>query len=166
MKCSQNENPNYVELDESKSTFNFNDMQCLMLDKHLLCSFIELELYSSGFTAGLTTSPKQVRLILRDLNGKSCWDASYLLKEFHSKSRDNFVYETTRTQNQSNILDSIVPTKLTKGIRQTLRHRLPNELPTHKDMEIDCDQLDDVSYYVYIKYRFITYKLVPLFTIF
>lgn len=66
---------------------------------------------------------------------------------------DNFVYESIRIQNQSNILDSILTLKAVKGIRQTLRHRLPHELPTHKDFEIDCDQLDDVSYiFFYIIY--------------
>lgn len=124
-----------------------------MLDKYLLCSFIELDLYSSGFTAGLSTSSKQVRLLLRDLNGKSCWDASYLLKELNMKIEhkfDDFVYESIRNQNQSNILDSMLTLKAVKGIRQTLRHRLPHELPTHKDFEIDCDQLDDVSYNLFI----------------
>lgn len=124
-------------------------MQCLLLDKHLLSSFIELELYSSGFTAGLSTSPKQVRLLLRDLNGKSCWDASHLYKELNTKNQvefDRFIFESNRNQNQSNILDSIMPVKSVKGSRQTLRHRLPNDLPTHNDLEIDCDQLDDVSY--------------------
>lgn len=145
---------NYIDLDETRNNFNYNNMQCTMLDKHLLCSFIELELYSTGFTAGLSTASKQVRLLLRDLNGKSCWDASYLLKELNSKGSDkfgNFVYESNKMQNQSNLLDSMLPMKLVKCVRQTMRHRFPFELPTHKDLEIDCDQLDDVSYFVYSK---------------
>ncbi|KAL5289618.1 RALGAPA2 family protein [Megaselia abdita] len=150
--CPPTENSSFVELDESKNTFNFNNIQCLMLDKHLLGSFMELELYSSGLTAGLSTSPKQVRFLLRDLNGKSCWDASYLFKEFNSNkivTFDHFFYEySSKTQNQANILDSILPIKLVKGMRQTLRQRLPNELPTYNKMEIDCDQLNDILQYI------------------
>lgn len=138
-----------MDLDDSKKTLLFNNMQCLMLDKHLLSSFIELETYSSGLTAGLSTSAKQVRLLLRDLNGKSCWDASLLYKEINSNCNlefDNLIYNSSKIHNpNTNILDSIVPIKSVKTVRQTLRHRSPNELPTYKDMEIDCDQLDDVS---------------------
>ncbi|XP_058057907.1 probable Rho GTPase-activating protein CG5521 [Anopheles bellator] len=60
------------------------NMQLLMLSPELVASFIELpslRLPGGGATAGLLTANRQVRLLLRDLNGKACWDASILYKE-------------------------------------------------------------------------------------
>ncbi|XP_058130699.1 probable Rho GTPase-activating protein CG5521 isoform X3 [Anopheles coustani] len=60
------------------------NVQLLMLSPELVASFIELpalRLPGGGATAGLLTANRQVRLLLRDLNGKACWDASILYKE-------------------------------------------------------------------------------------
>uniref|UniRef100_A0A2M4A455 Putative rho gtpase-activating protein n=1 Tax=Anopheles triannulatus TaxID=58253 RepID=A0A2M4A455_9DIPT len=60
------------------------NLQLLMLSPELVASFIELpslRLPGGGATAGLLTANRQVRLLLRDLNGKACWDASILYKE-------------------------------------------------------------------------------------
>uniref|UniRef100_A0A182QFZ2 Rap-GAP domain-containing protein n=1 Tax=Anopheles farauti TaxID=69004 RepID=A0A182QFZ2_9DIPT len=60
------------------------NVQLLMLSPELVASFIELpalKLPGGGATAGLLTANRQVRLLLRDLNGKACWDASILYQE-------------------------------------------------------------------------------------
>lgn len=52
-----------------------------MLSADVLMSLVELPALSvpgGGVTAGLVTAPSQVRVILRDLAGKACWDASIL----------------------------------------------------------------------------------------
>lgn len=56
-------------------------LQLLVLSSQRLLSLIELPTLAvpgGGVTAGLTTAQSQVRLLLRDLSGKSCWDASIL----------------------------------------------------------------------------------------
>lgn len=60
------------------------NIQLFMLSTELVSSFIELpalKLPGGGITAGLITANRQVRILLRDLNGKSCWDASILYRE-------------------------------------------------------------------------------------
>lgn len=61
-----------------------SNLQMFLLNSALVASFIELpalRLPGGGITAGLVTAAKQVRVLLRDLNGKSCWDVSILYKE-------------------------------------------------------------------------------------
>lgn len=56
-------------------------LQLLVLSSQRLLSLVELPTLAvpgGGVTAGLTTAQSQVRLLLRDLSGKSCWDASIL----------------------------------------------------------------------------------------
>lgn len=63
---------------------NAAHLQMFLLNPALVASFIELpalKLPGGGITAGLVTASKQVRVLLRDLNGKACWDISILYKE-------------------------------------------------------------------------------------
>lgn len=56
-------------------------IQLFVMSTRLLVSLVELpalEAPGGGVTAGLCTAPSQVRVILRDLGGKACWDASVL----------------------------------------------------------------------------------------
>ncbi len=60
---------------------NVWSFQLLVLSSQRLLSLVELptlEVPGGGVTAGLTTARSQVRLLLRDLSGKACWDASIL----------------------------------------------------------------------------------------
>lgn len=60
------------------------NLQMFLLNPCLVSSFIELsalKLPGGGITAGLVTADRQVRVLLRDLNGKACWDASILYRE-------------------------------------------------------------------------------------
>lgn len=67
-----------------QDVINAQSIQLFMLNSGLAASFIELpalKLPGGGVTAGLVTAEKQVRILLRDLNGKACWDASILYSE-------------------------------------------------------------------------------------
>lgn len=68
----------------TNTVISASNIQLLMLNPELVASFIELpalKLPGGGITAGLVTANKQVRLLLRDINGKACWDTSILYRE-------------------------------------------------------------------------------------
>lgn len=68
----------------STSVLNAANLQMFLLNPALVASFIELpalKLPGGGITAGLVTAAKQVRVLLRDLSGKACWDVSILYRE-------------------------------------------------------------------------------------
>lgn len=165
---------------------NASNMQMFLLNPGLVASFIELpalKLPGGGITAGLITAERQVRVLLRDLNGKSCWDVSILYREPKlslddtSSSSSGKVYFTESSssnyERQYNFSDklstfqtksyhcnrnfiigssSLDPMTSTIGVlpmnpmRYTMRHRPPNQLPLAKDLAVDLDQLDDVSF--------------------
>uniref|UniRef100_A0A8D8AP22 Probable Rho GTPase-activating protein CG5521 n=1 Tax=Culex pipiens TaxID=7175 RepID=A0A8D8AP22_CULPI len=147
------------------------NLQLLMLSPELVASFIELsalKLPGGGATAGLVTANRQVRLLLRDLNGKACWDASILYREpspiveetrYHSPSVDKhnstFQFRTGGGSNRmfAGAVASIDPMMSTVGLpiaplRHTLRHRPVHQLPVAKDLAPDLDQLDDLLQYI------------------
>lgn len=71
-------------VDLAAQVLNASNLQMFLLNSSLVASFIELpalKLPGGGATAGLVTSDRQVRVLLRDLNGKACWDASILYRE-------------------------------------------------------------------------------------
>lgn len=66
-----------------------------MLSSQRLLSLVELptlEVPGGGVTAGLTTARSQVRLLLRDLSGKACWDASILYCSPEDSTDSSFKY--------------------------------------------------------------------------
>lgn len=160
---------------------NASNMQMFLLNPGLVASFIELpalKLPGGGITAGLITAERQVRVLLRDLNGKACWDVSILYREPKLSLDDStssakvYFPETTSYERQYSFGDklSTFQTKLYHGnrnfqigssldpmtstlgvlpmnpMRYTMRHRPPNQLPLAKDLAVDLDQLDDVSF--------------------
>lgn len=151
------------------------NLQLLMLSSELVASFIELpalKLPGGGATAGLITANRQVRLLLRDLNGKACWDASILYKEPSPAGEDNsrLMKDNSPTAEKHNstfqlrggsgssrmfpgVAASIDPMTSTVGLpmaplRHTLRHRPVHQLPVAKDLAPDLDQLDDLLQYI------------------
>ncbi|XP_058461535.1 probable Rho GTPase-activating protein CG5521 isoform X1 [Malaya genurostris] len=151
------------------------NLQLLMLSSELVASFIELpvlKLPGGGATAGLITANRQVRLLLRDLNGKACWDASILYKEPSPTGEDtsrllkDFSPSTERPNSTfpfrsdggfprilAGAAASIDPMMSTVGLpiaplRHTLRHRPVHQLPVAKDLAPDLDQLDDLLQYI------------------
>ncbi|XP_055546648.1 probable Rho GTPase-activating protein CG5521 isoform X2 [Wyeomyia smithii] len=152
------------------------NLQLLMLSPELVASFIELsalKLPGGGATAGLITANRQVRLLLRDLNGKACWDASILYKEPSLSSSEDtsrqlkesspnserpssaFQFRTDGgfSRIMTGAVASIDPMMSTIGLpiaplRHTLRHRPVHQLPVAKDLAPDLDQLDDLLQYI------------------
>ncbi|XP_062564047.1 probable Rho GTPase-activating protein CG5521 isoform X2 [Armigeres subalbatus] len=151
------------------------NLQLLMLSSELVASFIELpalKLPGGGATAGLITANRQVRLLLRDLNGKACWDASILYKEPSPAGEDTsrLIKDNSPAAEKqistfqlrgstgsmrmfSGVAPSIDPMTSTVGLpmaplRHTLRHRPVHQLPVAKDLAPDLDQLDDLLQYI------------------
>uniref|UniRef100_A0A1I8P732 Rap-GAP domain-containing protein n=1 Tax=Stomoxys calcitrans TaxID=35570 RepID=A0A1I8P732_STOCA len=164
-------NQNSVELRrdsvELPSILHAQNMQLFMLNPGLVASFIELptlKLPGGGVTAGLVTAEKQVRVLLRDLNGKACWDASILYSEPKRECpkldgltptsldpRASFSPSHIQRMNQVQPMDSLMHSMQGLDIappRHTLRHRPLGELPLAKDLASDLDQLDDLLAYV------------------
>ncbi|CRL05977.1 CLUMA_CG018909, isoform A [Clunio marinus] len=148
------------------------NLQLLMLSSELVATFIELPTLKlpCGLAGGLITANRQVRLLLRDLNGKSCWDASIIYCEpkiqaetelfgeeiefdcaAKAKSFQRFQSYGGKTQFSGVSLDPMISTigiNMTQPPRHTLRHRQPHQLPLAKDMSPDLDQLDDLLQYI------------------
>ncbi|XP_039283019.1 ral GTPase-activating protein subunit alpha-1 [Nilaparvata lugens] len=117
----------------------------------LLMSMVELptlEVPGGGVTAGLVTAPSQVRVLLRDLAGKSCWDASilYCTPEQQKQSEENSIVNKVNHQRfEESMLNSCIVTNLPQ---HTLRHRPPHVLPTCENSAEDLDNLDDLLQYI------------------
>lgn len=148
------------------------NLQLLMLSSELVATFVELPALKlpCGSAGGLVTANKQVRLLLRDLNGKSCWDASIIYCE------PKIVAETETTGDEVDfdcatkqksfqkygyggkghhvgisldpMISTIVGLNMSQPPRHTLRHRPAHQLPVAKDMAPDLDQLDDLLQYI------------------
>ncbi|GLH07913.1 Probable Rho GTPase-activating protein CG5521 [Gryllus bimaculatus] len=148
--------PGLVADELSAEVFAAPNIQLFVVSDHLLVSLVELpalEVPGGGVTAGLCTAPSQVRVLLRDLSGKACWDASILhcspedaprpscqqARVRHNRERDG-------SERQSSV--SLMASSLLYGSahcppQHTLRHRPPNQLPTWENAAEDMDNLDD-----------------------
>ena len=102
-------------------------------------------------------SPVQVRVILRNIGGKSCWDSSilYSLRDDDTLTRrlTSFPLPKRSCQREELMLTSsfvggsggIQPSPP----RLSIRHRPPNSLPTWEDTAEDMDNLEDVFYSIF-----------------
>lgn len=91
LSSSSNSRESSVELGTIQALTAPN-LQMFLLSDGLVASFIELpmlKLPGGGCTHGLVTANRQVRVLLRDLSGKACWDASILYKEPKLQSSDD-----------------------------------------------------------------------------
>ncbi|CAH1981298.1 unnamed protein product [Acanthoscelides obtectus] len=146
----------------STSIFDAPNIQLFMLSKAVIASLIELpalDLPGGGVTAGLSTADRQVRVLLRDLSGKSCWDASVLYRTPESLPRqtdehDNAEVDVPSVTMRSNVF-SAQPESLMVGVtplhalpQRAMRHRPPNVLPDVSNAAPDMDQLDDLLQYI------------------
>lgn len=166
-------------VDLTSQVLNAGNLQMFLLNPCLVASLIELsalKLPGGGITAGLVTADRQVRVLLRDLNGKACWDASILYREpkiqitnidnidekpnlqiganqdskyFMDKAQITMGHHGARNFLVGASLDPLTSTiGLPLNPRQhTLRHRPPSQLPIANDLAPDLDQLDDVRTY-------------------
>lgn len=168
--CSNENSSNTARdsVDLSSQVLCAPNIQMFLLNQNLVSSFIELpvlRLPGGGITAGLKTAERQVRVILRDLNGKACWDASILYCEPKIQNVDidaqpniqinqetRYFAEKTQIRGKKYLsnssMDPMISTiSLPLPRQHTLRHRPPNQLPLANDIAPDLDQLDDVSQY-------------------
>ncbi|XP_074027407.1 probable Rho GTPase-activating protein CG5521 isoform X2 [Leptinotarsa decemlineata] len=149
--------PNLTSDELSSSIFSAPNIQMFILSRSVIASLIELpalDLPGGGVTAGLSTADKQVRVLLRDLSGKSSWDASIL-------------YRTPENVRQTEQRDVMPPVVVKENIekycqpeslmissplhtlpQRAMRHRPPNILPEISNAAPDLDQLDDLLQYL------------------
>ncbi|XP_032455562.1 probable Rho GTPase-activating protein CG5521 isoform X2 [Nasonia vitripennis] len=141
-----------IESDElSSAMFHAPNIQLLMLSNSIIMSLIELDTLDApggGVTAGLTTAPSMVRVLLRDLAGKASWDSSIL---YNQPSNDEV--EVSQTKPECAIkavkddLCSVIPLQSCPP-RHTMRHHDPDILPTFENGASDMDNLDDLLQYI------------------
>lgn len=151
--------PNLTSDELSTNIFTAPNIQLFVLTRNVIASLIELpalRLPGGGITAGLLTADEQVRVLLRDLNGKSSWDASILYKTPHdddkrrtvttySSSRDN----DNRRDNRSNGSEQYDSLMIIPHVQQrAFRQRPSYVLPDVTNSAPDLDQLHDLLQYV------------------
>ncbi|XP_011868828.1 PREDICTED: probable Rho GTPase-activating protein CG5521 isoform X6 [Vollenhovia emeryi] len=151
-----------VELDDvpgidgdelSSAVFQAPNIQLLMLSNSIIMSLVELAALDApggGVTAGLTTAPSLVRVLLRDLAGKASWDSSILYSQPFVD--DDLPLPFAKPVDWSiklhtDDLNSVItPHNCTP--RHTIRHREPHILPTFANAASDMDNLDDLLQYI------------------
>ncbi|XP_070513115.1 probable Rho GTPase-activating protein CG5521 isoform X5 [Cardiocondyla obscurior] len=151
-----------VELDDvpgidgdelSSAVFQAPNIQLLMLSNSIIMSLVELAALDApggGVTAGLTTAPSLVRVLLRDLAGKASWDSSILYSQPFID--DDLPLPFAKPVDWSvklhtDDLNSVItPHNCTP--RHTIRHREPHILPTFANAASDMDNLDDLLQYI------------------
>ncbi|XP_071868283.1 probable Rho GTPase-activating protein CG5521 isoform X7 [Bombus fervidus] len=151
-----------VELDDvpgidgdelSSAIFHAPNIQLLMLSNSVIMSLVELAALDApggGVTAGLTTAPSLVRVLLRDLAGKASWDSSILYSQPFVED-DVPIAFTKHVEWKAKVhgddLSSVI-TSQTCTPRHTIRHREPHILPTFANAASDMDNLDDLLQYI------------------
>ncbi|CAH0728447.1 unnamed protein product, partial [Brenthis ino] len=117
-------------------------VQLLRLSDATLASFVELpaiEPPCGGTTPGLMTSDRQVRVLLRDICGKACWDASALYYDpsvNSSEPLEPLPLPPTIDCPRDNTLSSLPPPLP------------PDLLPDYKNSPPDKHQLDHILAYI------------------
>lgn len=151
--------PNLISDELSASIFTAPNIQLFMLSRSVIASLIELpalDLPGGGVTAGLATADKQVRVLLRDLSGKACWDASILyrtpeLRPLPAETDDVNQVTAAKVEKSgpSTCYTYYQPESIAieNNVLQNLpqRHRPPGVLPDLANAAPDLDQLDDAS---------------------
>ncbi|KMQ98304.1 gtpase-activating rap ran-gap domain-like 1 protein [Lasius niger] len=151
-----------VELDDvpgidgdelSSAIFQAPNIQLLMLSNSIIMSLVELAALDApggGVTAGLTTAPSLVRVLLRDLAGKASWDSSILYSQPFVEDDLPLPFAKPVDWNaklHTDDLNSVItPHNCTP--RHTIRHREPHILPTFANAASDMDNLDDLLQYI------------------
>ncbi|XP_072745344.1 probable Rho GTPase-activating protein CG5521 isoform X7 [Anoplolepis gracilipes] len=151
-----------VELDDvpgidgdelSSAIFQAPNIQLLMLSNSIIMSLVELAALDApggGVTAGLTTAPSLVRVLLRDLAGKASWDSSILYSQPFVEDDLPLPFAKPVDWNAKLHMDDlnsvITPHNCTP--RHTIRHREPHILPTFANAASDMDNLDDLLQYI------------------
>ncbi|XP_018324376.1 probable Rho GTPase-activating protein CG5521 isoform X2 [Agrilus planipennis] len=155
--------PSLVSDELSGDIFSAPNIQLFVLTKNVVASLVELpalEVPGGGATAGFSTADKQVRVLLRDLSGKSSWDASILYQSPDSRRTSVISTELAECDRQSSIESKWGPVSLFQPEsfifnnfqphlpQRAVRHRPPNVLPDVSNAAPDLDQLDDLLQYL------------------
>ncbi|KAJ8925866.1 hypothetical protein NQ315_009718 [Exocentrus adspersus] len=149
--------PNLPCDDLSMNIFSAPNIQLFIFSKNVIASLIELpalDLPGGGVTAGLSTADKQVRVLLRDLSGKSSWDASILYRTPETVKKEDPDQNRLENAPKTPSFSSIQPESLMVGLtlhtlpQRAMRHRPPNVLPDTSNAAPDLDQLDDLLQYL------------------
>lgn len=116
-------------------------VQLLRLSDATLASLVELPALDmpAGTTPGLMTSDRQVRVLLRDIAGKACWDASALFYDpsiASSETVEPLELPDSTECPRDNTLSSLPPPLP------------PDLLPDYKNCPPDKHQLDHVLAYI------------------
>ncbi|XP_014469000.1 PREDICTED: probable Rho GTPase-activating protein CG5521 isoform X4 [Dinoponera quadriceps] len=151
-----------VELDDvpgidgdelSSAVFQAPNIQLLMLSNSIIMSLVELAALDApggGVTAGLTTAPSLVRVLLRDLAGKASWDSSILYSQPFVDDDLPLPFakpiDWSAKLHTDDLNSVITPHNCTP--RHTIRHREPHILPTFANAASDMDNLDDLLQYI------------------
>uniref|UniRef100_A0A669F722 Ral GTPase activating protein catalytic subunit alpha 1 n=1 Tax=Oreochromis niloticus TaxID=8128 RepID=A0A669F722_ORENI len=76
--CENQDNPFCESADLGPELFHSPNLQFLVLNGSTLLSVLQVNLHKSGMTAGLSSAPACVRVIIRDVAGKHSWDSAVL----------------------------------------------------------------------------------------
>ncbi|XP_046445727.1 ral GTPase-activating protein subunit alpha-1-like isoform X1 [Daphnia pulex] len=161
MVCEHDDLPHFQGDELSAELFHSPSVQFFMLNKDTLMSLVELptlEAPPGSALSGLQTARSQVRIILRNLGGKFCWDSSilYSLKDDSTLTRPvkpppplintrAFQHEELMTSSfiggDGAIIQPSPP-------RLSVRHRPPNSMPRWEDTAEDMDNLEDLLLFI------------------
>ncbi|CAG4931768.1 unnamed protein product [Parnassius apollo] len=140
--CEQHDSSPPLGAELGPAVLAARHLQFMRFSDSTLASLIELpalDMPAGGTTPGLMTSDRQVRILLRDIAGKACWDASALYYDpFGSSSEDlqPLVLPDTVHSPRDNTLSSLPPPLP------------PDLLPDYKNSPPDKHQLDHVLAYI------------------
>lgn len=148
----QDDIPNLSNDELSSSILVAPNMQMFMFSPNVIASFIELpklDVPGLGADSELSTADTQVRVLLRDLSGKGCWDASILYKEPEQDLQKKSLASLQYSDKVEEPCESLMIEKLSHSLPQrAVRHRSPSVLPTVENSAPDLDQLDDLLQYI------------------
>ncbi|XP_050671988.1 probable Rho GTPase-activating protein CG5521 [Leptidea sinapis] len=146
--CEQHDSVPPLGSDLGAAVLSAPHVQLMRISDTTLASFVELPALDqphAGTTPGLMTSERQVRVILRDITGKACWDASALYYEPTALDRPSTCQpDVDDPQPLPDVVDSPRDNTLS-----SLPPPLPPDmLPDYKNSPPDKHQLDHVLAYI------------------
>ncbi|XKL61926.1 hypothetical protein PGB90_001759 [Kerria lacca] len=150
----QDDNPTLTNDQLSTEIFSLPNLLMFVNTNNLILSLLELptlEVTGGGITAGLITASSQVRILLRSLNGRFCWDASILfctseqLETAEKEEERLLLFNTKKEHSEDSQFTSYIASS---SSQHTLRHRQPHILPTVDNSAPDLDNLDDLLQYI------------------
>ena len=151
MVSEQDDNPKLKSAEDlTLEAIQSNNVQLFILNDTVLISFVELPILES--VAGVKTATNQVRLILRDISGKFCWEgtALYNAEDSTLSNEDGAIDLPEWPPASASASEAVQMAKVKPALntKQALRHRSPSILPTHENTTEDLDNLDDLLQYI------------------